>query len=158
MAIRIRRAREADAESAINTIHRSITELCVADHQYIQERLEGWLDNKTVENWVKWVARDDAVVLVAVRERETVGVGMATFSGEILLNYVSPDERFGGVSKAIAAAIEVILRERGVPLCRLESTITARMFYENRGFRPEANYSPVLTKPLRSPAPVRGRT
>lgn len=148
MAIQIRQATEADAAEAINTLHRSIIELCVADHQNDPAELEGWLGNKTVEAWQKWIARDDAVVLVADRDGVVVGVGMATLSGEILLNYVCPNARFGGVSKAILAAIEGALRTRDVQYCRLESTITAYSFYENCGFQSEPGNALLLSKPL----------
>ena len=99
--IEIRQAMEADAVEAVNTLRRSITELCVADHQNDPSEIEAWLGNKTVETWRQWIARDNAVVLVAERERKIIGVGMASLSGDILLNYVHPDARYGGVSKAI---------------------------------------------------------
>ena len=148
MAIQIRRATEADAVEAISTLRSSITELCVADHHNDPAEVEGWLGNKTVVTWQKWIARDDALVLVAERDSEVVGVGMANLSGVILLNYVHPDARYSGVSKAILTAIERALRAQGVQHCRVESTITAQSFYESCGFRPETGNALVLSKPL----------
>ena len=148
MEIKIRRATGADCEGAIGTLRRSIAELCVADHRNDSEAVESWLSNKTDEAWRSWTARDDAIVLVAEREGKVVGVGMATLSGEILLNYVHPEARFSGVSKAVLACIEDALQACGVPFCRLESTITARKFYESCGFRPVATNASILIKPL----------
>jgi GNAT superfamily N-acetyltransferase len=148
MEIRIRRATGADAPEAVNTLRRSITELCTADHQGDARELASWLGNKTVRSWADWIARDDAFVLVATGHQAVVGVGMATFEGEVLLNYVHPDARFSGVSKALLAAVEAELRSRGVRQCRLESTITARRFYEGCGFLPEAANALLLTKSL----------
>jgi hypothetical protein len=42
--------------------------------------LKRWLGKKTVAAWAMWIARDDAVVLVAEKDREIDGVGMATLS------------------------------------------------------------------------------
>lgn len=144
--IQIRRATEADAAGAISTLRRSITELCVADHQNSPTEIEEWLGNKTVESWRKWIAQDDAVVLVAEQERKVVGVGMATLSGEILLNYVHPEARFSGVSKAILAGLEEALKSQGVACCRLQSTLTAQPFYKSCGYRSEKGDAFILCK------------
>ncbi|MAQ39032.1 MULTISPECIES: GNAT family N-acetyltransferase [Thioclava] len=146
--IEIRQAMEADAVEAVTTLRRSITELCVADHQNDPSEIEDWLGNKTVETWRQWITRDDAVVLVAERNRKVIGVGMATLSGNILLNYVHPDARFGGVSKAILSGLEDVLRARGIRRCRLESTVTAQSFYESCGFRAEGGDAHLLSKSL----------
>ncbi len=148
MDIQIRGGTAADAAEAVNALRRSIAELCVADHLNDPTELDGWLRNKTVAAWRQWIARDDAIVLVAERDSKIVGVGMATLSGEILLNYVHPEARFEGVSKAILEAIEAKLRLRNVQRCQLESTVTARLFYERCGFHSEVEDSCFLSKPL----------
>ena len=135
MAITIREARAADAGAAIETLRRSIAELCLADHQGDAQEIADWLANKTVESWHAWGTRDDAVVLVALRDGAIVGVGMVTLAGEILLNYVHPEARFVGVSKALLGAMEERLRAGQVQTCHLTSTLTAREFYESCGYR-----------------------
>ncbi|GAW34572.1 putative acetyltransferase [Roseovarius sp. A-2] len=144
----IRTATASDAAGAICTLHRSITELCVADHENDAEKIEAWLGNKTVGAWERWVARDDAVLLVALREKTVVGIGMAALRGEILLNYVHPDARFSGVSKAVLAAMERDLRSCKVPRCELESTMTARCFYESCGYTQGKDNAAILSKSL----------
>ena len=148
MEIQIRKAIEADAVDAIGTLHLSITELCVADHKNDAQEIEAWLRNKTVEAWKKWVARKDAVVLVAFRDKTVVGIGMVSLRGEILLNYVHPDARFSGVSKALLAAMERELRSCDIHRCELESTITARCFYERCGYTQEKDNAAILSKSL----------
>ena len=148
MNIQIRGATAADAAEAVYALRRSIAELCVEDHQHDPTELEGWLGNKTVAGWQQWIARDDAIVLAAERDSKIVGVGMATMGGEILLNYVHPEARFAGVSKAILAALEAKLRLQDVQRCQLESTVTARLFYESCGFHSEGEGNRILTKPL----------
>lgn len=148
MAVQIRRATEADAAGAVEAIRRSITDLCDADHRSDGSVLEAWLRNKTVEAWLRWIARTDAVVLVAERHRVIVGVGMATDTGEILLNYVHPDARFCDVSKAMLAALEDWMRLLGLQHCQLESTLTARRLYASCGFLPEPSNPLLLAKSL----------
>jgi GNAT superfamily N-acetyltransferase len=52
-------------------------------------------------------------VLVAVESGTTLAVGSVTDAGEITLNYVSPEGRFRGVSRALLTALETRVRERG---------------------------------------------
>lgn len=54
--------------------------------------------------------------------------------GEITLNYVSPEARFRGVSRALLAALEARALASGNSRCRLESTETARRFYLSNGY------------------------
>jgi GNAT superfamily N-acetyltransferase len=63
-----------------------------------------------------------------------IGVGAVSSSGQILLNYVSPDARFRGVSKAILNQLESKALERGHPACAVISTATARRFYRSAGY------------------------
>jgi GNAT superfamily N-acetyltransferase len=71
------------------------------------------LSNKTLEIVTSWVARPDNFVLVAVENGTLLGVGSLTDSGEITLNYVSPDARFRGVSRALLGALEARAIKRG---------------------------------------------
>jgi GNAT superfamily N-acetyltransferase len=130
----IRKACPEDAVAACAVVRRSIVELCTADHGDDPEILTQWLSNKTPENVCAWIARQDATVLVAVKSDAIVAVGMVTDAGEILLNYVSPNARFRGASHALLKALEAHARKRGAILCRLESTETARRFYQSNGY------------------------
>ena len=57
-----------------------------------------------------------------------------TDEGEITLNYVSPDVRFRGVSRALLGALEARAVQRGNVRCTLTSTETARRFYHANGY------------------------
>jgi GNAT superfamily N-acetyltransferase len=130
----IRDACPEDAVAACKVMRRSISELCAADHGDDPEILARWLSNKTPENVRAWIARQDATVLVAIKIDAIVAVGMITDAGEVLLNYVSPDARFRGASRALLKALEERARQRGATFCRLESTETARRFYRSDGY------------------------
>ena len=130
----IRAARAEDAAAACNVLRRSIAELCHADHGGDPAILEKWLANKTPEFVAGWIARTDGQVFVAVETDAVVGVAMVTDHGEILLNYVSPDARFRGVSKALLARLEATARTLGNLECTLTSTVTAHRFYLAAGY------------------------
>jgi GNAT superfamily N-acetyltransferase len=69
----------------------------------------------------------------ALKELDPLGrnlsaVGSVPDAGHIALNYVSPDARFRGVSRALLGALEARAMERGSARCTLNSTETARAF------------------------------
>ena len=75
-----------------------------------------------------------------------------TDSGKITLNYVDPDARFRGVSKALVLSMEENARTLEIVECRLESSQTALRFYQALGYvKSEQSYVLPLTG---SPATV----
>ena len=126
--MQIRAARSEDAAAACAVIRRSIIELCHADHD------DPWLSNKTPQHVATWIRRPDNHVFVAVEGDVILGVAAVTGRGAILLNYVSPDARFRGVSKALLAEMEATARQHGNTACRLISSVTARRFYVSAGY------------------------
>jgi GNAT superfamily N-acetyltransferase len=130
----VRDAVLADAPAACVVLRRSITELCVADHGNDPDLLARWLANKTPEIVAAWIERPTNSVLVAVDGDAILAVGSVTDKGEIGLNYVSPDARFRGASKALLHALELRAREQGNARCALTSTETAHRFYRSAGY------------------------
>lgn len=131
----IRDAVVEDAAAACEVMRRSIAELCVADHGNEPEFLRRWLANKIPEVVAGWIRQPKSSVLLAVEGEAILAVGSVTDKGEILLNYVSPDVRFRGVSRALMRALEARARQRGNAECRLFSTATAFPFYRAAGYR-----------------------
>jgi GNAT superfamily N-acetyltransferase len=132
--VEIRDALAADAAAACDVLRRSITTLCVADHANDPAILARWLANKTPDIVRSWIARPDSSLLVAVEGGVILAVGSVTDAGEITLNYVSPDARFRGVSRALLGELEKRAVERGNARCSLNSTETARRFYHANGY------------------------
>jgi GNAT superfamily N-acetyltransferase len=130
----IRDAAPADAEAACEVMRRSIAELCVADHHNDPKILAAWLANKQPRIFEAWLAEPDNSILVAIIDGRIASVGAVRDSGEITLNYVSPDARFKGVSRTLLAALEQRAIDRGVDRCILASTATARRFYLANGY------------------------
>jgi GNAT superfamily N-acetyltransferase len=93
---------------------------------------DGW--EKTIEYFVTWAEQPDNSLLVAVEGGQILAVGSVTDAGTIGLNYVSPNARFRGVSRALLHALELRAAERGNTRCTLISTETARRFYLSNGY------------------------
>jgi GNAT superfamily N-acetyltransferase len=96
--------------------------------------LAQWLSNKTADIVASWVTAPNNSVLIAVEDDTILALGAVTDTGQITLNYVSPDARFRGVSRALLRALEARARERGGVRCTLNSTETARRFYLANGY------------------------
>jgi N-acetylglutamate synthase-like GNAT family acetyltransferase len=109
-------------------LRQSIAELCHLDHGGDETYLAKWLSNKTVENVRRWIQQTH--FFVAEEAERLVGVAAMTGAGKVTLNYVAPDARFSGVSKALM----------------LQSSQTALRFYQALGYvRSEQSYILPLT-------------
>jgi GNAT superfamily N-acetyltransferase len=130
----IRPADLSESSEICTVLRRSISELCEPDHQNIPEVLCGWLDNKTPDNVEMWIGDRDQTVLVAIIDHRVAGAGAANKGGEICLNYVCPDFRIRGVSKAVLLELERYLVANGKTVAQLTSTATAHRFYISAGY------------------------
>jgi GNAT superfamily N-acetyltransferase len=156
----IRDAVVEDAAAACQVIRRSIVELCALDHRDDPTILQKWLANKTPEIIASWIAQPGGSVLVAVDEDAIVAVGGVTDSGEITLNYVLPEARFRGFSRAMLAALEARALERGNARSTLHSTETAHRFYLANGYTqdgsPAGKFGTSGSYPMSKSLPLRG--
>ena len=148
--MRVRDACEQDVEEACAVIRRSISELCVLDHRGDAVTIERWLANKTPDNVRQWIRNHH--VLVAVEEGAILGVAAMSAPGEVLLNYVSPDARFRGASKALVRALEARAADLGLPFLTLTSTLTALCFYKAAGCTesgpPTRGFGAAMSQPM----------
>lgn len=131
----VRAARPADAEAAVAVLRRSITESCRADHQGDPRTLEQWLANKTPQHFIAWLEEADNFCVVAALEGPICGVGLVNRGGEVMLCYVAPDAQRRSVGRAVYAALEAKARAWGLGRLHVSSTLGARRFYENLGYR-----------------------
>jgi GNAT superfamily N-acetyltransferase len=69
-----------------------------------------------------------------------------------VINYVSPDARFRGISRALLGALEARAAERGNIRCTLTSTATAHRFYQANGYvedgRPDGEFGTTSGYPM----------
>lgn len=139
MNVKISTATQAQSAEIIQLIRASITELCAADHGNQSEPLAEWLSNKTTENMHNWLLDSTKTFIIARISSQIsdqiIGMGCANNSGRILMNYVHPEYRFIGVSKAIMQHLESHLQALGIQKATLESSKTAYKFYQSMGWQ-----------------------
>jgi GNAT superfamily N-acetyltransferase len=134
VSIIVRPARSGDVAAMSRVLIASITQLCAADHEDDPQRIAEWTSNKSPEGVAAMLAQDGLFLFVAEQDGRVAAVGATTANGGIALNYVDPEARFKGLSKALLAAMEADLLSRGFALGRLEATKTARAFYLSQGW------------------------
>jgi len=135
MMVAMRKAEPRDAEAAAAVLRSSITELCALDHRGDADTLAQWLANKTPRDFLSWLAAEDNFCVVAEASGQITGVGLLHRSGEVRLCYLAPGAQGQGLGKAILVALEEKAREWGLRKLHLESTVSARPFYERVGYR-----------------------
>ena len=125
----------SEASAAADVLRRSITELCADDYRRDPAVLARWLANKTAANLERWIADPARSVCVVVAgSGQLAAVGMVVHDGEVQLNYVAPEARFGGASKRLLAHMEDHLRQLRVRRATLVSSQVARRFYRSAGY------------------------
>ena len=133
MSHHIRIATADDAIKACAALRQSITECCIQDHRNDPALIDAWLRNKTPENVAAWIDNPQFDSVVATAQSEIIGFALSQHD-EITLCYLRPHVRFTGVGKAMLHGLEVLARQRGVSVLRLDSTLTASAFYRRNGF------------------------
>ncbi len=134
MPYTIARASSAYSHEIAELLRRSITELCTFDHGDDPDRLGPWLETKTAETVEGWIDGPGGAFMAQDQDRKILGMAMGNPQGQILLNYVLPDVRFSGISKALMRAVEGYFQDRGLEEVFLNSTATAERFYRALGY------------------------
>lgn len=143
----VRPARDDDCAAMSAVRIASITQLCGPDHAGDPAAIAGWVANKSADAFRALLLRPEVQLRVAELDGVVVGVG-AIAGDTITLNYVHPDFRFRGVSKALMSALETALAKRGVAVAQLNSTVTALSFYRALGWAEAGAGTPELGYPM----------
>jgi GNAT superfamily N-acetyltransferase len=130
----IREATAEDAEQFCDVLRTSITELCYLDHRGDKKLLDEWLENKTVQNCKEWIVNPGTNAFVAETNGKIVGVSTIGHDGFVFLCYVIPKFKGQGVGGQLLKSAEASVLKMGVHSFKLESTITAKEFYEHHGY------------------------
>lgn len=129
----IRPANTADASAICAVLRTSIQVCCIADHQNDAQKLAVWLENKTVENVLRWLA-SAGIALLAEENAEVVGFALCKANGELTLCYLLPHARFGGIGRALLLGVQDWAQQVGISSLFCESTLTGQAFYLRNGF------------------------
>ncbi|MCU4377756.1 GNAT family N-acetyltransferase [Acinetobacter haemolyticus] len=124
-------AQQQDSKAILNVIQQSI-ESCSLDHDNNQNVIDEWLSNKTEENIINWI--NNSYSYVYKKDNKIVGFILMSKGGVILLNYVLPDYQGDGIGSAMVDFIISLSSSYQIDKIKLESTLTARKFYESKEF------------------------
>ncbi|WP_174840307.1 MULTISPECIES: GNAT family N-acetyltransferase [unclassified Ruegeria] len=133
----IRRATVFDAFGISQTLIRSITLLCVADHGNDADLLALWTRNKDPESVRNWL-HSGAEIWVAERTGQIAAVGGLKDRDFVTLLYVDPAHVRLGVGQALLQRLEEELVGQGCSEAGLVATQTARAFYLRYGWTQSA--------------------
>jgi putative acetyltransferase len=126
----IRNYRESDAEEK-HKLHVKVIEE-VAAEDYAEDQIDAWTtfdpDNANdEEDTERWVAEEDGKI---------VGFGdYVPEEADITGIYIHPDYLRQGIASKLLAKIEEDARERSIEKLSLISTVSAKEFYEEHGYR-----------------------
>lgn len=123
----IRDAKRADLKAMTDVRAASIRALCQSDHGDNDKAIADWIGND--DKFEQLLADKDATIVVVELDEQVAGVG-AMAGDRVTLNYVHPDFRFQGVSKAIMQTLESRMVAQGILIGYLDSSKTAHRFYK----------------------------
>jgi GNAT superfamily N-acetyltransferase len=139
--LRLRSAEPGDAPAMAAVRDAAIRQLCGSDHLDNPETIAAWIGDPSPNKFIRLLQDEQARLSVALRD-DTL-VGLAGFSGDLVtLNYVHPEHRFSGVSRALMEHIEQHMSADGIITARLFSTVTAHRFYQAIGWQDAGLGSP----------------
>ncbi len=119
-----------DGEALADLHRRAI--LAVPDRYYTLEERESWAFGLKPE---LYGPKDGEVLEVAVRQDARAIAFCHSDRDEILGLYVDPDWQRRGVGSALLGRAEAMIAARGHGIAKVEASISARPFYESRGYR-----------------------
>ncbi len=149
-------AKPEHAHEVCDAMRESIEKLCVVDHKNDPKILESWLSNKTPENCKLWIESKEGKSFVAIAQEGPAGIATIGKNGHIYLCYMHPDKAGEGFGKQLISACGDQALAWGLKQMTVDSTQTAKAFYESQGFEqsgePSAEddmYSYPLSKQLK---------
>jgi putative acetyltransferase len=128
----VRDLRHADIAAVIEIFRASVR--CSTRRDYTHEQVLAWApDEIDVAAWAKRYDTRQAWVVEAAGS-EIAGFIELEGSSHLDMLYVHPAHQCRGVASALLRQLESVVRERGAQRLRTAASITARPFFEHRGF------------------------
>jgi putative acetyltransferase len=132
MSIDVRRYRPSDLAGLIALFRDTVRRINGRD--YSQEQVLAWAPDEIDAR--RWTHRfDNKAVWVADLEGAPVGFVDVARDGLIDMLYVHADHQGRGIASLLLRTVEASARTHGLLRLFTEASITARPFFEHRGFR-----------------------
>lgn len=134
MKLRLRKFTPSDTADLLGLFYDTVHEVNRKD--YSEEQCDAWAPSRS-EGLGMWRERfASSKTVVAFTDKRIVGFGNLEKSRSgIDMLYVLKDFQGKGVASILLKKLEKKLRKRDVAVASLEASITARPFFEKRGYR-----------------------
>jgi putative acetyltransferase len=119
-----------DAGATIDIFLRAIRE--VASRDYNPAQIAAWAKVDDAEIWAQY--RASRPTWLAVDDSKPIGFADLKSDGCLDMMFVSPDYQGKGVASLLLATVENAAREQGFQRIFTEASLTARPFFECKGF------------------------
>lgn len=129
----IRAYRPEDVDATITVFQRAIRE--VASRDYDAAQVAEWSEVDRARWALKRLSRP---TWVAVADGEVAGFSDLEADGHLDMMFVHPAHTRIGIASLLMATVEAAARQQGLERLFTEASITARPFFERRGFVIEA--------------------
>lgn len=130
-ALSMRPCTARDADITLALFQRSIRE--VASRDYTPAQIEAWAGHMDRRVWANSLERQ--CTWVAMLDDTPAGFASLTDRGHLDMLFVSPAHQRRGVASALLNTVEQSVRRRGITRITTEASLTARPFFEARGFK-----------------------
>lgn len=130
--MRLRGAKETDADALALLWQASIRELCAPAYQYNEALLAPWADAKTPE-CVRELIRIEEFFIVAEEREKLQGFICGTFALSTFALFVAPDSIRNGVGTRLFRCYENLAKACGKKVLAFYSSLNAVPFYEKMG-------------------------
>jgi putative acetyltransferase len=132
MPIDIRRYTQSDLGALIALFRDTVRRINRRD--YSDQQVMAWApDNIDARDWARRF--DNKAVWVAELDGAPVGFLDLARDGQIDMLYVHADHQGAGIASALIRTVEAYAHKHGLGRLFTEASITARPFFEKRGFR-----------------------
>ncbi|CDO03650.1 putative N-acetyltransferase YafP [Oceanobacillus picturae] len=133
--MRIRVFQSADINQMVSLFYETVHAVNARD--YTKEQLNAWapkdeMDAKLI-NWKNSFVRN--ITYIAETNDEIVGFGDMTQNGYLDRLFVRKDFQGQGIATALMNRLESEARKIGLPQIETEANITAKPFFERRGYQ-----------------------
>ncbi|OEC93126.1 MULTISPECIES: GNAT family N-acetyltransferase [unclassified Rhizobium] len=119
-----------DAEATIDIFLRAIRE--VASKDYNPAQIAAWSKVDDAEKWAQY--RASRPTWLAMDGSKPIGFTDLKSDGCLDMMFISPDHQGKGVASLLLATVENAAREQGLQRIFTEASLTARPFFERKGF------------------------
>ena len=120
----------ADAQATIEIFLRAVRE--VASKDYNPAQIAAWAKVDDIDVWAQWRASRPTWLVM----NGSVAIGFADLKADGCLDmmFVHPDHQGKGVASLLLTTVEAAARNQELPRIFTEASLTARPFFERRGF------------------------